>query len=1096
MRCPAGHGNFSTADADWYSAMTEDSKMAPAFEPTGFVELRTALLPFQVLVDWVGDAVPERPTNSGNGFSSARAALVRYLRTLLDRAEVQESLFVASPQLYHEVYRWLNNPDRPDQHLERTLVRYIQRMAGRATPFGLFAGRCTGSVSTKTSLSVPSIGDCRRCSRLDTEYLFALTHHLNTLGDVRRRLEYWPNSTLYMLGGRWRYVQTVFLGGSRHDNLVELDADELLVTLLNRASRGASIDALIDCLLAIDNVDPIDRSEAEHFVHALIDQQVLVSTLCPAVTGSEALVDLIDQLIRIGGDTATRVGAELHKIHRALRALDSRPVGSMVIDAYERIIQAVAAIGVEPDPSRLFHVDLMKPSPSATCGEDVIADVTTAVQILSNIAPNSSGDPLRRFRDAFRARYEMREVALCEVLDDECGIGLESGSTPEQPLLKGIPFPSSAAGPVGAFGPREAFLASRLEQTKKTGSTILELSHDDIQQLSSARPATLPDTFAAFAVVIDGSREGEKRNGHLLIRYVAGPSGVNIMGRFCHADPELHERVRSHIRNEESLRPDAIFAEVVHLPSGRLGNVVSRPSLRQFEIPYLGRCGVSEPYQIPISDLFVSVVNDRVVLRSARLGRQVIPRLTNMHNFRRGQPIYRFLCMLQGQGVTQWLSWHWGALEQSSFLPRVVFKRIVLSRAQWKLSKQLLGSLSVGSTEDSIRMIQQWRNENGCPRFVALVDADNELPVDFENVLSLEVFIHAVKKREQALLTEMLPQCDALSARSPEGNVVHELIIPFVRRGIEPRNQDADHQLVHPKTRRTFAPGSEWLYLKLYSGIATVDRIITEVVRDFISDRQKRGAISRWFFVRYGDPDWHLRLRLFGSTVNLQETLCEMASQLEGAIHSGHVWKVQVDTYVREIERYGGDEGMAVSEEIFWRDSEAVTELLTLLPGDSGLDARWRIGLLSWDMLLSDLGFDLADKIEFTGSMREDALRAMDERTAMKRALGARFRQERKQLESLFDWRDRGGGGFLEEAIAVLRNRSARLGPAMDLVRSHFQDGRMSIPRRAFAASHLHMHANRLLRSSHRQQEFVMHDFLNRLYVSSAARADQSSLQC
>ena len=66
----------------------------------------------------------------------------------------------------------------------------------------------------------------------------------------------------------------------------------------------------------------------------------------------------------------------------------------------------------------------------------------------------------------------------------------------------------------------------------------------------------------------------------ILIHSVTGPSGANLLGRFCHADPELHRRVEEHLRAEEAHRPDAIFAEVVHLPEGRIGNVLCRPVLR------------------------------------------------------------------------------------------------------------------------------------------------------------------------------------------------------------------------------------------------------------------------------------------------------------------------------------------------------------------------------------------------------------------------------------------------------------------------------------------------------------------------------------
>src|SRR6185295_7783108 len=97
---------------------------------------------------------------------------------------------------------------------------------------------------------------------------------------------------------------------------------------------------------------------------------------------------------------------------------------------------------------------------------------------------------------------------------------------------------------------------------------------------------------------------------------------------------------------------EAVFAEIVHLPEGRIGNIAARPVLRAYEIPYLGCSGAALDRQIPVTDLRVAVRGGRVRLRSERLGREVIPRLTCAHNFsRRSLGLYRFLCALQLEGT-------------------------------------------------------------------------------------------------------------------------------------------------------------------------------------------------------------------------------------------------------------------------------------------------------------------------------------------------------------------------------------------------------------------------------------------------------------
>lgn len=71
--------------------------------------------------------------------------------------------------------------------------------------------------------------------------------------------------------------------------------------------------------------------------------------------------------------------------------------------------------------------------------------------------------------------------------------------------------------------------------------------------------------------------------------------------------------------------------------------------------------------------------------------------------------------------------------------------------------------------------------------------------------------------------------------------------------------------------RRTFAPGSPWLYLKAYTGTASADHILTDTVGPVIEQLRESGVVDHWFFLRYADPEHHLRLRLHGDPAALRD---------------------------------------------------------------------------------------------------------------------------------------------------------------------------------------------------------------------------------
>jgi thiopeptide-type bacteriocin biosynthesis protein len=601
-----------------------------------------------------------------------------------------------------------------------------------------------------------------------------------------------------------------------------------------------------------------------------------------------------------------------------------------------------------------------------------------------------------------------------------------------------------------------------------------------------------------MATIAAASQEALARGEfQVLVEGLGGPSGARLLGRFCHADRELHRLVEEHLRQEEALRPDAVFAEVVHLPQGRIGNILSRPVLRDYEIPYLGRSGAPPERQIPVADLLVTASGSRVVLKSARLGREVIPALTSAHNFWTGSlGTYRFLCMLQSQGVVGGSTWSWGPLDGAPFLPRVTSGRLVLSRACWWMTQEEIEKLGKAEGAARFAAVREWAAARALPRLVALADGDNELLVDLDNVLSADTFVDLVKGRDRARLFEFFPAPDQLFARGPEGRFVHELVVPFVRTPQAVTQQPAAErpwrEAPAPSPaiaglRRSFPPGSQWLYAKLYTGTSTADRILCEVA-PVIHEGLASGAAQGWFFIRYGDPGWHVRLRFHGEPALLHgQVLAALQETVAPLLDDGRLWKLQLDTYEREVERYGGPAGMPLAERLFQADSEAVLRILEMIEGDEGSDARWRLALRGADLWLAELGLDGEAKLAVLGRMRESFGREFGMGKGLRVQLDQKFRAERKSLDALLDPAN-DEASPLAPGFAVLKRRSEAVAPVLAELERLEKAGRLTATRAELAPSFVHMHVNRMIRSAARAHELAIYDLLYQLHQSRAAR--------
>jgi thiopeptide-type bacteriocin biosynthesis protein len=1089
------------------------------FEPSELVVLRTPLLPFEEIEAWTAGLLSPECQEDGlaEALAHDRALLRERLQKLIGRPEVREALFLASPDLFESLDQWRREPEsKKGQRTEQGLVRYFLRMATRPTPFGLFSGctaGVTGAVGERTRLRLSPRGEYRRHSRLDMDYLFALCEHLRKDPGLRSELLYRPNSSLYETAGRFRYAEARVAGRLRTYHLVAIDVFDALKETIERAADGARLQDLAEALVAGDPDGDITMEDAEGFLQELVDSQVLVADLDLPVTGEESTPGLLRQLDGLGGSgVAAEARERLARAERDLAGLDGQGIGGAGNDseAYRAIARDLEPLGVPVELSHLVQVDMTKPAREVRLGREVMDEILRGIGILHRIVPTASeGGSLDDFRKAFKERYgEGREVPFAAVLDEESGIGFggsgrsRGAGAEASPLLEGLPFQTADETTPVSWSSQDRALLRLLNRALFEGRMEVELTAGDLAQLERPKPVPLPDAFHAMATLVAGSPEELERGDYrLVVEHAAGPSGARLHGRFCHADAAIHAGVRAHLAAEEAHVPEAVFAEIVHLPAGRVGNILARPVLRSHEIVFLGRSGALRERQIRVDDLTVTVEGNRVRLRSRSIGGEVIPRLSTAHNTGRGGlGVYRFLAAVQGQQQANALMWSWGQLDSSPFLPRVTHGRLVLSRARWRCGQSELKAMVAarGDHATRYRLARAWREERRLPRLVSLVDGDNELMLDFDNPLSLDAVLELVRNRPEITLMELIPGPEELCVRGPEGRFFHELLVSFTRTPAE-RSVLAgrDERSLPPPAApvaRTFPPGSEWLFAKIYTGTAAGDQALRDEIVPLAREVLAAGDARSWFFIRYSDPDWHLRVRFRGEPGRLLgAVLPRLEKSFQRLLAPGTAWKLQLDTYEREIERYGGPEGIELSEELFRHDSDAVAAIVESLSSDAGADLRWRLILLGMDRMMEDFGHGLegrqrlaeAGRAGFAGRYRQDVLRG---------PVADRLRKERPALERLLAVSGWGGGGGdvpeeLQPALDALARRSAAFAPVIRELRERERQGRLRPGVEEILPSYVHMFVNRLSRSAGPEHEMVLYDFLGKMYASLRARA-------
>ena len=1055
------------------------------FQPFGRFAFRAPLCPLS--------KVGELPAcGTGADYTALRSGTEEVLRKHFSDPVNDEALFIASPSLHQSFKKWAAGEIKKDKERDKVLLgllKYYGRMAYRCTPFGLFAGIAVGQFADESRIELKPRENHKRDIRLDMEYICALAAEIQKQDAVKAQLLYYPNSSSYIVGDKLRYVEARFKDKARTHHLVNVDFSPYLEKLLKKAAGGASAADLSACLVD----DEITLDDATAFVNEVIESQVVVSHLEPVLTGEDYFSALCKDIGKLKNCEATQ--SALRQIDTHLKTLRQTPLG-LDSSRYQEIVTLLKAQSEEAPDNHLFQVDMLAGTETATLSRYIHKDLKRIFELVSKLSNFPGQTYLKRFATNFYERYEERTVPLAEALDTELGIGYmqdagKSGGV--LPLLDDIAFPSEGGEQPGSWNKLSELRYKLIRRALTERSSVVHITDEDLKDfppseiLNSGSGAIMTSLLASSPEAIaSGDYQIELRS--------CGSSGAKLLGRFSQASPELESLVNEIADFEDQAESGAINAEIVHLPQSRLGNILIRPKLRQYEIPYLARSCQPAEFQIPINDLFVKVRGQRVILWSKRLGKRIIPRLTSAHNYHAGLPIYHFLCDLEHQDSIPSGSWSWGQLDNVEFLPRVEYGRLILERARWRLNKQELKALVQSkSPEEFFEKLTELRHSRGIPALVSIEMGDNQIPLNLENPLCAELMASEIKEREFYDLREAQASDAQLLIRSPEGQFTNEFVFPFKlvvqqQKDVAPRAKAEDSPPAAGYVKRTFPPGSEWLYAKLYLGSKTADKVLCGVLQPLAEALLSEGWISKWFFIRYADPGNHLRVRFLLTNPDKTEAISRRLNEgLAPWIDANLIHRTVLDTYQREIERYGAG-SMELSESLFFHDSQYCCEILSQLHGDSGEALKWRIALLGTDMMLEDFGLtSIEEKLAFCKQSAESYLKEYKLEKEYKYQLNDKYRKEKKVVESLIL---REGEAFAEilPAYEILKGRSKAFTEICRALSGQRNSEIQGAPLRELLGSYIHMFLNRFQTSQQRQQEAVIYHFMVTCYQSLKAR--------
>ncbi|WP_165571995.1 lantibiotic dehydratase [Chryseobacterium vrystaatense] len=985
----------------------------------------------------------------------------------------KDALFLASPELF---YRWksaieadlsnaVTDKSKEYRKLAISILKYYIRICSRATPFGLFSSYSIIDLEKEVS-TTHSGGNFIPFYSVDLNIVFKILRKINNNPNIIKQQDYVINNTLYNIGKEYRYVEVTHSKEDSRDYILNsFERNEVLDLIISETKSPKSFADLVSLLL--DSVDSIEIEQAEEYLSSLIEAQLLIGEfqlyLNHETPPLQQIINLFEKKEPLLYDPEINIlHKKIKKINDSLAALEKKEIGNN-IQYYEEIFHVLDELEITYNKKFVINCNLKHTDIVPVIPEKTQKNIREAIEILSALTTlkQQTHKTLDEFKEKFTERYGENLMPLNIALDNEIGIGYSNNSNNaiQSDLVKKIQ--------VNAEGSEDQQIEHSLKikriwnnilaKAKYSKLSEIDLSNDEFRNLihteKTENNINLPDSLHAMVSVVDDNK--------ILIKGIGGVSALNLIGRFTCFDPEAAALASEISKSESQNNVNAISAEFDYIPDNRSSNLLVRNIKREYTLGYISKN--STVSHIDLDDIYAGVRYGKIVLWSQKHKSMIKLYNSHAHNFHiNSMPIYHFLCDLQCQNITEYLHINFDQLifSYNNHFPRISWKNLILSPATWRITTSELKYLfPQKNDEDLLSYFNKIKSYYNIPRYVYLKDSgDNQLLIDTENKILLEIVRDAINEKESLILIEVLYNLNH------KGIHDNEYIFPII-------NEKSNNSLevVSPKKslKRKFIPTNEWVFFKIYLGIETANKLLATEIPSLIETLKKKNLIEKWFFIRYYDPNFHIRLRFQydNNKTKLSDILSIVNQKLKYYSDTHYISKIDISTYEREIERYGYHL-MINAESFFTMDSEIIIELLKRIKADPTGDERVKYFILIKyiDHYLNFLQLSLDTRINLFGNLYNAFQTEFQANKKTRKDIDSIYRQDFEHLSEFLHHRN--------EYDGIIENNISRFAP----------DIKKFIGRTDIITSFIHMTINRFAKLEPRKNELLIYGVLEKHY--------------
>lgn len=860
--------------------------------------------------------------------------------------ELKEAVAVSSLDLISTIM-----DEKIDKKQEDAIINYFIRAVARSTPYGLFSG--IGNCKFGASTDIMRVGEgssAQKYCKVDMEWFYALIERLEKDKDILRNVNVIFNKQCYVCGERIinPYLSNYGQGASDTEGK-NINKSRILYTkqvkyVQQQASEWISYKELLNNIL-LNNIN-VPQEVIEKFLLQLIENEYLLTDLRIPLSSTDPLEQLVDKMKNYQlDDKNKKLYKDLVDINNLRNKYNKQEIGRGISDYIELCNKMKSIHRSKNYLSVITSIGLENKTICSKVKDKLIkfSEFLVAFSTQDNESPY-----LIEYKKRFVEKYGAYiEVPILELFDPTLGLGDPYSSTNFQ---------------------NKSYLSSKKEMIKKymydkilfslkKGEKKVVLEKEDIKFFQGLNDKSsnlrYSNTFE-LNINILAKDNVSIDNGEFKIA-IAPSIGSHMAGKMLNRFySTLDEQSRNSLKSIYEFNINSspyVLVDTSYLPkAGRINNICA--GNRNFK--YSLDCGLSteiDKESITMDDILVGYNSqiDRLYIKSKNLNKLIKVFSHSMLNRMVDNHLIRFIWEVSYAYEIHVLE-NLLSIENYDlqYIPQIEYEDVIICRERWKIWKNELVDLN--SFEAFRKNFNKFMIKWGISRFIYIVEHDRHLLIDTENSICMNCLYQESKKilKKSSFITIQSAENDLWLEDWKKNKYFSELVVQFVDAENNISNTHFSYNIGHIKTNtqvdknksnvsiwdkgRLYRAGDNgWIYFKIYLEDKKCNEFLAKCLLPFIKLLLDEQSISQFFYIRYADPGFHIRFRIQVRDLNNKyDVMNEFTKWFKEVEDKGFANRYIIDTYEREIERYGGIEAIDMAERVFYWDSLLALKLIDI----------------------------------------------------------------------------------------------------------------------------------------------------------------------